>query len=86
MCDNFKDFGESMKGFINIKYIKSTFSWDVLFVDSVWGIKRGFLFNNKEKLQCLVDGEVFEDGEVLLVSPYTGLLEKQILKKLDFLY
>ena len=85
MCDNFKDFGESMKGFVRIRDIKTTLSWDVMFVDSFWNIKRGFLFNNKDKLQCLVDGDVFDDGEVLLINPYTGLSEKMILKNFGFL-
>lgn len=86
MCEcNFKELEVGMKGFIRIRDIKTTFSWDVMFVDSFWNIKRGFLFNNKDKLQCLVDGDVFDDGEVLLINPYTGLSEKIILKNFGFL-
>lgn len=57
--------------FISMSEFKSQLEYDVLFVDSNWNIKRGYLYRRGGILQCLVDAEVYTEGSIILVSPYT---------------
>lgn len=66
--------------FVEIKDLNVTASFDVLYCDKNWSIKRGFLYNTKGVTKVLVDDEVFEDGEVILLSAYTTEANKSRLK------
>lgn len=70
-----------MKGFTSIKDVETTLSWDVLFVDDEWAVKRGFLSNIKGKLVCLVDDKVYYDGEIVLLNSYPRSTADEVFRK-----
>ena len=54
-----------------MKSIKTKLDYDVLFVGDNWEISRGFLHHQNGSLKCLVDANVYTEGEVFLIKPYT---------------
>ena len=65
--------------FIMMKDFKSELDYDVLFVGDNWKVSRGFLYYQGGVLSCLVDGVIYEEGQILLIAPYTKSKFKNFL-------